>query len=84
MNALAASGMRFTDLHAGASVCTPSRAALLTGRLGLRTGITHNFAPPSVAGLPTNETTFSEVLKQVGLTVSLSLPVGSPDNNTRN
>ena len=31
-------GMRFTDFHSAASVCTPSRASLLTGRLGLRTG----------------------------------------------
>ena len=33
LDKLAASGMRFTDFHVGASVCTPSRAALLTGRL---------------------------------------------------
>jgi arylsulfatase A-like enzyme len=39
LDQLAASGMRFTDFHVGASVCTPSRAALLTGRLGLRTGV---------------------------------------------
>ena len=32
MNALAAAGMRFTDFHAGASICTPSRAALLVRR----------------------------------------------------
>ena len=29
MNRLASQGMRFTDMHAGASICTPSRAALL-------------------------------------------------------
>ena len=32
INALAAGGLRFTDFHAGASVCTPSRAALLCAR----------------------------------------------------
>ena len=64
MDALAASGMRFTDFHAGASVCTPSRASLLTGRLGLRTGITHNFSPGSAFGLPRTELTIAALLKQ--------------------
>ena len=56
---LAASGLRFTDFHAGASVCTPSRASLLTGRYGLRTGITHNVGPASRGGLPTGEITLA-------------------------
>lgn len=43
LDALAAGGLRFLDFHVAASVCTPSRAALLTGRLGLRTGVAHNF-----------------------------------------
>ena len=64
MDALAASGMRFTDFHAGASVCTPSRASLLTGRLGLRTGITRNFSPGSAFGLPRTELTIAALLKQ--------------------
>jgi hypothetical protein len=64
MDALAASGMRLTDFHAGASVCTPSRASLLTGRLGLRTGITHNFSPGSAFGLPRTELTIAALLKQ--------------------
>ncbi|MDA0837913.1 MAG: arylsulfatase [Planctomycetota bacterium] len=32
LNRLAAGGMRFTDAHAGSSVCTPSRYSILTGR----------------------------------------------------
>ena len=55
LDALAASGVRFTDLHSGASVCTPARGALLTGRLGLRTGITNNFSPGAMYGLPSGE-----------------------------
>ena len=43
MDALANSGIRFTDFHVGASVCTPSRSALQTGRIGARTGVTSNF-----------------------------------------
>ena len=59
-------GLRFTDFHATASVCTPSRAGLLTGRLGLRTGVKNNFGPSSVGGLPLNETTIAEFLKKEG------------------
>lgn len=32
LDALAASGMRFTDFHSNAALCSPTRAALLTGR----------------------------------------------------
>ncbi|XP_070250569.1 arylsulfatase G isoform X1 [Myotis yumanensis] len=66
LDQMAAEGMRFVDFHAAASTCSPSRAALLTGRLGLRNGVTHNFAVTSVGGLPLNETTLAEVLQQAG------------------
>lgn len=39
LDAMAANGVRFTDFHSGASVCSPSRATLLTGRQHLRTGV---------------------------------------------
>ncbi|XP_036079676.1 arylsulfatase G isoform X2 [Rousettus aegyptiacus] len=66
LDKMAAEGMRFVDFHAAASTCSPSRASLLTGRLGLRNGVTHNFAVTSVGGLPLNETTLAEVLRQAG------------------
>ncbi|XP_023391421.1 arylsulfatase G [Pteropus vampyrus] len=66
LDKMAAEGMRFMDFHAAASTCSPSRASLLTGRLGLRNGVTHNFAVTSVGGLPLNETTLAEVLQQAG------------------
>ncbi|XP_010946937.1 arylsulfatase G isoform X1 [Camelus ferus] len=66
LDKMAAEGMRFVDFHAAASTCSPSRASLLTGRLGLRNGVTHNFAVTSVGGLPLNETTLAEVLQQAG------------------
>lgn len=62
IDALAASGVRFTDMHA-MSVCTPSRAALLTGRLGLRTGVVVNFNTDAEAGLPRTEVTLASMLK---------------------
>jgi uncharacterized sulfatase len=40
LDRLAGEGMRFTDFYASASLCSPSRAALLTGRYPLRSGIT--------------------------------------------
>ena len=61
-------GLRFTDFHAGASVCTPSRAALLTGRHGARTGVVNNFEADSNGGLPLNESTLAELLGARGYT----------------
>ncbi|MBW2370378.1 MAG: sulfatase [Deltaproteobacteria bacterium] len=40
LDRLARQGVRFTDFYAGNSVCSPSRAGLLTGRYPHRTGIT--------------------------------------------
>ncbi|XP_010615133.1 arylsulfatase G isoform X3 [Fukomys damarensis] len=56
----------FVDFHAAASTCSPSRASLLTGRLGLRNGVTHNFEVSSLGGLPLSESTLAEVLQQSG------------------
>ena len=39
LDRMAAEGMRFTDFYVAAAVCTPSRAALLTGRLPIRSGM---------------------------------------------
>ncbi|XP_030390019.1 arylsulfatase G isoform X9 [Gopherus evgoodei] len=66
LDQMAAEGMRFMDFHSAASTCSPSRASLLTGRLGIRNGVTHNFAVTSMGGLPLNETTLAEVLKEAG------------------
>ena len=72
LDALRSEGMRFTDLHAGASVCTPSRAALLTGRVGLRTGVVGNFMPYSLGGLPSSETTIATLLRQAGYATGMA------------
>src|SRR6188768_706154 len=39
LDRMAAEGMRFTDFYVAACVCTPSRSALLTGRLPIRNGM---------------------------------------------
>lgn len=69
LDQMAKEGMRFTQFYAGAAVCTPSRAALLTGRLGIRTGVYGKqdvFFPNSTGGLPLDEITIPEVLKTKG------------------
>lgn len=71
LDKLASEGLRLVDFHSAASTCSPSRASLLTGRLGIRNGVTHNFAATSVGGLPMNETTLAEALKQSGYITGL-------------
>lgn len=66
LNLMAQQGLRLTDFHSPASTCSPSRAAVLTGRYGLRNGVTHNFAVDSVAGLPLSEVTLPQLLQRAG------------------
>lgn len=41
IDALASDGIKLTHHLTAASVCTPSRSAMLTGRLPIRTGMSH-------------------------------------------
>lgn len=68
---LASKGIRFTDYHSAASMCTPSRAGLLTGRLGQRTGVLSNFGVYSEGGLPLTEYTIADHLKHVGYSTAI-------------
>jgi arylsulfatase G len=70
LDKLVSRGVRFTDGHA-MSVCTPSRASLLTGRLGLRTGTVVNFQQSSWEGLPRTEITVAELLKSAGYSTKM-------------
>ena len=53
LDRLASEGMTFTDAHAGASVCTPTRYGLLTGRYAWRSrlqqGVLDGYVPPLIA-----------------------------------
>ena len=67
LDGLAARGVRFTDFHSGAAVCSPSRATLLTGRQHLRAGVyswIHDYDQNS--HLLEREVTMAEVLKNHG------------------
>lgn len=70
LDRMAAEGQKWTDFYAAASVCTPSRAALMTGRLPVRNGMASArrrvLFPDSAGGLPTEEVTVAELLKQAG------------------
>ncbi|RMB90302.1 hypothetical protein DUI87_33335 [Hirundo rustica rustica] len=72
LDRLAARGLRFTDFYSSAAVCSPSRAALLTGRLPVRSGIYPGvFDPGSRGGLPLAEVTVAEVLKARGYATAM-------------
>jgi arylsulfatase len=68
LDALAREGMRLTNFNVE-TFCTPSRAALLTGRYGVRTG-TLRYTQPW-PGMTLWETTLAELLAPLGYTSAL-------------
>ena len=66
LDKLAAEGMRFTDFYAASAVCSPSRAALMTGRFSVRAGFYSWIHPSQKMHLHTDENTIAELLKNVG------------------
>lgn len=72
LDRMAQEGLRFTDFYSAAEVCTPSRAALLTGRYPIRSGMCATpgaqrvLFPHSPGGLPPDEVTLAEFLRTHG------------------
>ena len=67
LDGLAVCGVKFTDFHAGAAICSPSRATLLTGRQNVRTGIYGVLQDHMhVMHLLEREMTNAEVLRKAG------------------
>ncbi len=67
MDALAERGVRFTQFYSAAPVCSPSRAALLTGRFPQRAGLPSNAgSQPGSEGMPADQVTIAEMLKSAG------------------
>ncbi|MGJ8655566.1 MAG: sulfatase family protein [Akkermansiaceae bacterium] len=65
IDALAQSGVRLTDCHSGGTVCSPSRASLITGRNPYRSGFFY-IAGPEGSHLRASEITLPTLLKQKG------------------
>ena len=71
LDRLAKEGMRFTQAYAAAPVCSPYRAALLTGLHPARLGITDYLRPNSANRLPADLVTLPEKLKEHGYTTGM-------------
>jgi len=68
---MAAEGLRLTSFYSVSPICTPSRAALMTGRYAARMGVdqmrlANVLFPTDKTGLPQSETTVARALKERG------------------
>jgi arylsulfatase A-like enzyme len=66
LDRLAKQGVRFTDAYAAAPVCSPYRAALMTGQYPARVGITDYLRPDDKNHLAPQYLTIAEVLQKAG------------------
>ena len=70
LDRMASQGLRFTDFYSAGEVCTPSRAALMTGRYPIRSGMCDDrhrvLRRDAAGGLPASEITLAQALKQGG------------------
>ena len=71
LDKLAAQGTMFTDAYASAPVCSPYRAALMTGQYPARVGITDYLRPNDTNHLSTDYITIAELFKRTGYTTGI-------------
>ena len=75
LDRMASEGQKWTNFYTAASVCTPSRAGLVTGRYPVRSGmasdVTRVLFPDSKGGLPEQEITIAEQVKKAGYQTAL-------------
>ncbi len=70
LDSLARRGTRFTQFYVAAPVCSPSRAALLTGRYPQRAGVPGNVGLGK-RGMPAEQVTMAEMLQAAGYRTAL-------------
>jgi len=63
---MASEGVRFQQFSSANAVCSPARAALLTGRYPTRVGVPDVLQPTDTGGLSLSETTMADMLKAAG------------------
>ncbi len=74
IDSIGKNGVRFTEFYLGASICSPSRSSMLTGRLPVRSGVYtafdypfdslfRVFYPTSIGCLPKEEVTVGDALR---------------------
>lgn len=66
LDRLAREGVRFTDFYSVGNTCSPSRAALMTGRYAARSGVNGVLFHDTPEGLPQHEITIPELLRDAG------------------
>jgi len=78
IDSIAREGFRFTQAYVTASVCSPSRAGMLTGRYQQRFGHEYNLpgmndpaVPDNLRGLPLTEVTIADMLRERGYATGL-------------
>ena len=92
LDRMAQEGQRWTSFYVAASVCTPSRAGIMTGRLPVRNGMCSDerrvLFPDSPGGIPAEEVLLPEALKVQGYATACvgkwhlgHLPQYLPTNN---
>ncbi|MHA8099332.1 sulfatase family protein [Aquirufa aurantiipilula] len=92
LDRMASEGQKWTNFYVASNVCTPSRAALMTGKLPVRIGMESYkrrvLFPDSKGGLPESELTIAEILKMNNYQTALvgkwhlgHLPQFAPNNN---
>jgi len=66
IDSMAVEGVRFEHFYSASAVCSPSRAALMSGRYPTRVGCADVLSPSDGAGLSLSETTIAQMLKPAG------------------
>lgn len=67
LDGMAREGVRFTQFYSGSSLCTPARAAVMTGRYAPRVGkCIHPLNPKNDYGIPAEEVTVAQTLRGAG------------------